>query len=832
MKKTVSINIGGIIFHIEEDGYDKLKNYLDSVNKYFSTFEDSGEIIADIESRIAEIFLDKLSDGRQTVTIEDVESLIATMGTTQDFDAAIETEPVTEEKKSEPKEEKEEPRPEAEAEPSTEQPKKLVRDMKRRILGGVAAGVAHYFSIDPLWIRLLLLLMFINVFFGGLSAAVFLAYIIMWIVLPQSETLEEDKKVKKLFRNSDERVLGGVASGIAAYFGTDISVIRLLFVLSIFLGGAGIVLYIILWIITPEARTITEKMQMQGEPVTLSNIETNVKKGLNVREGEENALVKILLFPFRLIALIITGLGKALGPILKFLVQAIRILFGLVLVAIGFGIMVSLIIATFATLGVGAWEGYVHFGDFPIDMIRRSISSWALFSTFLVAFIPALSIALVGLVVILKRRVGNAYIGWSLFGVWIIALFISMFSIPRFAREFATEDDIRIDKQFEMTQVTPTLRLNDEGFDTFDAVDLRIRGHEDSTYQVIINVESRGATRDQAKDNARKVIYEVTERSGDFYFDSKLRFEDDAEFRFQNVSVTFYVPYGKTFRMDQDLDEILVNTLHINGYRGYQMGGNDWVFDQDGIQCVTCAPRSSKSYGRSYPSREDDRDALDRDSKTRRKYEDSESMTFPMEDFDEVVIASYFDVDIRKGNEYSISVRGKDRFLDEVYVNQVGDKLEVKYREDNWRWWKDREEEKVALIITMPELEYLEMAGDCDGEIVGFDNDEITIKVTGESELFVDVYPRELEMELTGAAEVEVRGSADEATIELLGASNFKGFAFFAKRISLDAVGASKAEVYGEEEIDIDAAGVSKVRYRGTNNVRVSKAGVTSVSRD
>ncbi|MEQ9306435.1 MAG: hypothetical protein RJQ14_21160, partial [Marinoscillum sp.] len=63
MKKTVSINIGGIIFHIEEDGYDKLKIYLDSVNKYFSTFEDSAEIIADIESRIAEIFLSKLADG-------------------------------------------------------------------------------------------------------------------------------------------------------------------------------------------------------------------------------------------------------------------------------------------------------------------------------------------------------------------------------------------------------------------------------------------------------------------------------------------------------------------------------------------------------------------------------------------------------------------------------------------------------------------------------------------------------------------------------------------------------------------------------------------------
>ena len=170
--------------------------------------------------------------------------------------------------------------------------------------------------------------------------------------------------------------------------------------------------------------------------------------------------------------------------------------------------------------------------------------------------------------------------------------------------------------------------------------------------------------------------------------------------------------------------------------------------------------------------------------------------------------------------------------MDEVYVNQVGDQLGVRYREDNWRWWKDRDEEKVALIITMPSLEYLEMSGDCDGEIVGFDNNEITIKVTGESELYVDVNPRELEMELTGAAEVEVYGSAREATIELLGASNFKGFGFTAQRISIDAVGASKAEVYGEEEIEIDAAGVSKVRYRGTNNVRVSKAGVTSVSRD
>jgi hypothetical protein len=80
MKKNISINISGIIFHIEEDGYDNLRKYLDSITKYFSSFEDSSEIMADIEGRIAEIFLSKLNEGKQVITAEDVTFLMTTMG--------------------------------------------------------------------------------------------------------------------------------------------------------------------------------------------------------------------------------------------------------------------------------------------------------------------------------------------------------------------------------------------------------------------------------------------------------------------------------------------------------------------------------------------------------------------------------------------------------------------------------------------------------------------------------------------------------------------------------------------------------------------------------
>src|SRR6478752_9620777 len=137
MKKNISINISGIIFHIEEDGYEVLKKYLDSINKYFGSFEDSSEILADIESRIAEIFLSRLNDGKQVVTAEDVAALISTMGNVNDFKAAEEQEFAAGE--APPRSDYKQ----AFNTTGTSNAKKLLRDERRKILGGVCAGLAH-----------------------------------------------------------------------------------------------------------------------------------------------------------------------------------------------------------------------------------------------------------------------------------------------------------------------------------------------------------------------------------------------------------------------------------------------------------------------------------------------------------------------------------------------------------------------------------------------------------------------------------------------------------------------------------------------------------------
>src|SRR5688500_1161194 len=141
MKKNISINISGIIFHIEEDGYETLKKYLDSINRYFSTFEDSSEIMADIESRIAEIFLSKLNEGKQVITAEDVNALIATMGSDSDFKAAEEQPPLGSTYQNTGSPSYSEPSSGFTASATYAPPKVLRRDQRRKILGGVCAGI-------------------------------------------------------------------------------------------------------------------------------------------------------------------------------------------------------------------------------------------------------------------------------------------------------------------------------------------------------------------------------------------------------------------------------------------------------------------------------------------------------------------------------------------------------------------------------------------------------------------------------------------------------------------------------------------------------------------
>ena len=249
MKKTFTISLGHSIFNVEEDAYEILKRYLDSIKNYFQKMENDSEIISDFELRIAENFSSKLSSGKQYINLTDVKEVIQIMGSLDDFQEIYDddqTEDVKEEKKEN---------------------NKLYRDSSNRIIAGVCSGIAEYFKIDPIIVRIL--------FFIAVPLNL-IVYIIFWIGIPTKDFDPDLRKI--LYRDKENGVIGGVAKGLSNYLKIDANIIRVVFVVSLFFGGAGLLFYLLLWFFTKEAKTIGEKMIMSGFNVNLSNIEDFIKK--------------------------------------------------------------------------------------------------------------------------------------------------------------------------------------------------------------------------------------------------------------------------------------------------------------------------------------------------------------------------------------------------------------------------------------------------------------------------------------------------------------------------------------------------------------------------
>ncbi|VXC23145.1 conserved membrane hypothetical protein [Flavobacterium sp. 9AF] len=203
MNKTISINLGGFFFHIDEDAYQKLSRYFDAVKRSLSP-EGRDEIIKDIESRIAELFQERIKTEKQVIGLTELDEIIAIMGQPEDYKIDEETTYSSQSSYS--------------GTTYHARSKRLYRDKENAILGGVAAGFGHYFNIDPLWIRLGIVLI----------------------------------------------VIAGV--------------------------GSPILIYLLLWIIVPEAVTTSQKLEMRGEPITISNIEKKVKEGIHEISDKINNL--------------------------------------------------------------------------------------------------------------------------------------------------------------------------------------------------------------------------------------------------------------------------------------------------------------------------------------------------------------------------------------------------------------------------------------------------------------------------------------------------------------------------------------------------------------
>lgn len=516
MKKTVNINLGGIIFHIDEDAFEKLKAYLTSIKTHYKNEEGCDEIAADIEARIAEILQERKT---HIISHNDVDSIIAIMGDPKSYEENIEQE-------------------------SNDQ----------------------YFDTSI-------------------------------------------KSKKRIYRDKDKEIIGGVCSGIASYFNLDPVIIRLLFVVGLFMGG-GILVYLILWAIIPEAKTTVEKLQMKGETVNAENIKKTIQQEFenlkstieksdtsNHKNKEKPMLHNIVTFVLSLITYLFKFIGKFLGVILLLM-----------------GVILSFMIA--ANL-FGTGDSTIHINGnnihafnignyFPLILDSSSLKGITALGIFLFIGIPVFNIIWLSIRILFSIPKQSTSTRYIMAGSWIVGIacliYVGTQARNNFQNESYSEEIVELDVYSD----TLNLELRDnEYFNTeqenisfyFDEelktllstnVELDIKPAKGEDFELKIKKVSNGKSQKQAKINASKINYEFVVEENQLYFDNYMSLEEQQKFRSQFMELTLYVPEGKTIYLDQNLKYFIFNIDNVTNTYDKYMVNHYWKMERNGLNCTDC----------------------------------------------------------------------------------------------------------------------------------------------------------------------------------------------------------------------------------------------------
>ncbi|REG98515.1 PspC domain-containing protein [Flavobacterium aquicola] len=485
MNKTVNINLGGMFFHIDEDAYQKLTRYFDAIKRSLSKSSGQEEIIKDIEMRVSELLTEKQKTEKHVVTLREVDEVIAVMGQPEDY--IIEEDSTNNSNNN------------YNNYTAPSGTRKLYRDKDNGMVGGVLAGLGHYFGIDKVWLRIFLLVL-----------------VLAW--------------------------------------------------------GTGVLAYIILWIVMPEAVTTSEKLEMTGEPVTISNIEKKV------REEFENVSGKFKNGDYDKYGnQIKTGAEKLGNSFSDFIMTVFKIFakfLGIILIMGGLTVLVLLFIGVF-TLGTSVsmdfpWQSFVEAGNFT----DYPIWSFGLLM-FLAVGIPFFFMTLLGFKLLAPnmKSVGNI-VKYTLLALWLIAVSIAISIGIKQASAFAVNGRTVLKETINFKPADTLLvkfKHNDyfaknvddrhEFMITKDSlnndiiysndVSIRIQKSDEKYAYIQIEKEAKGRSLSEAKNRADAIRYSYKVEGRQLIFDNYLITDLKNKFRDQEIEITLFLPLGTLLKLDE-----------------------------------------------------------------------------------------------------------------------------------------------------------------------------------------------------------------------------------------------------------------------------------------
>lgn len=517
MKKTVNINLGGIIFHIDEDAFDQLNAYLSRIKAHYNEEEGCEEIASDIEARIAELLQEK---NIQIISTSDVDTIISTMGEPERYE---EDEDTTEEK---------------------------------------------------------------------------------------TQSSYTNKKAKRrIYRDKDNEVVGGVCSGIAAYFDIDPVIIRLLALIGMFAGG-GILVYIILWAIIPEAKTTAQKLQMKGEKVNAENIKKTIQKEFDSlkttvenldTEGQKNKVKnifqKIISFFLNLIGYIFKFIGKFIGIIL--LIMGVSLCF--IIVGNLFGSNTNFININGNSIHPLNLNQY-----FPLLFNGTKLSGLSIIGMVLFIGIPVIQIIWLSIRILFSIPKQSTTTRTIMASFWTIGIIVLFYVGSKTASHFQTEsyntrtielknssDTLNIDlteNDYFNTHQRSTSFHFDEELESLLTTDitLDIKRSKSDKFKLQIKKNANGESQKQAKINASKIDYDYFIEDNNLSFNNYFSIAQGEAFRLQAVELILYVPEGKTIYLDNSVKHFIYDVDNTSDTNDKRMANYHWMMTRSELDCLDC----------------------------------------------------------------------------------------------------------------------------------------------------------------------------------------------------------------------------------------------------
>jgi phage shock protein PspC (stress-responsive transcriptional regulator) len=640
MKKVININFQGRVVPIEETAFEQLKQYIESLRRYFANEEGRDEIINDIESRIAELFSERLKKGAVCITDDDVNAVIASMGRPEDFDDVAGT---TAEPNSGTANQQQQSGYQSQSSSSAASGRgRLFRNADDKIIGGVASGLANYFKIDPVIMRIIFVLLF---------APLFWVYILLWVIIP-SQSIQTNI-TKRLYRSADDKVISGVSGGLAAYFNIAPWIPRLIFALPLIIGlisgpfnmwwsndwdfwwgpkvitgslGSTLFLtYIILWIAVPIAVTSAEKLEMRGEKVDLNSIRDTVKEdlegfkhkaekwGKEVKESAQQWGEKAKEFgqtagtraktfsaeagPMARSAG--SGIGHAIGVIFKAFFLLIAGSIALVL----FGLLIGVLFGGFNIFPLK---------DFVLGGFWQNLLAWGTLILFLGVPLVALLTWLIRRIMGVRSR--NHYLGYVFGSLWFVGLVCALFLSGSVTRNFKSgaqpvEEPINIvqpagSKMYINVANNYSRYYGGDWFgidwedlpfyavnqDTvmLNTIRVNVVKSKDDLFHVYRVRFSRGSNPDVARSLAEKISFDVKQTDSMLILPRGFAVSRFEKFRNQQVLVIVEVPVGKRIQIDHDVEDYEWFNINFNRRRGWDIDDNwnrsyGWQSDKEYI---------------------------------------------------------------------------------------------------------------------------------------------------------------------------------------------------------------------------------------------------------